>query len=161
MTTLQPNSHNCFVCGVKNDIGLKLRFFETGPGEITVEHIVPPQYQGYPGIVHGGITAAMLDEVLGRVHMGADPHNPNFMYTAKLSVQYRKPVPTGVPIKIVGRAGRRRKRSAVSTGAIYGPDGELLADAEAILVNVPDDAYDLSILETLGWRVYSDEEMQP
>ena len=160
MKTLQPNSQDCFVCGVNNKVGLKLRFYQTGPGEITVEHTVPETYQGYPGIVHGGVTASMLDEVLGRVHMGSDPQEPNFMYTAKLSVHYRKPVPTGVKLKIVGRAGKRKKRSAVSTGAIYGPDEELLAEAEAILVTVPEDTYDLSILDTLGWRIYSDEELK-
>jgi hypothetical protein len=53
--TLQPNSRHCFVCGLENQFGLKLRFYETGPGEVTAEYTVPDQFQGYPGLVHGGI----------------------------------------------------------------------------------------------------------
>jgi len=75
--TKQPNSRHCFVCGLENEYGLKLKFYETAPGEIEVNYIVPERFQGYPGIVHGGITAALVDEALGRVHMGSDPENPS------------------------------------------------------------------------------------
>ncbi len=79
---LQPNSRHCFVCGLENPFGLQLRFYESVPGEIVAEYTVPEQYQGYPGVVHGGIVTAMLDEVTGRVHMNGDP--PRFIYTARL-----------------------------------------------------------------------------
>ena len=79
--TLQPNSRHCFVCGLENHFGLKLRFIETGPGEVSAEYTVPDQFQGYPGLVHGGIVTAMLDEVTGRAHMSDG--ETRFMYTAK------------------------------------------------------------------------------
>jgi hypothetical protein len=68
----QPNSRHCFVCGLENEYGLGLRFYEIGPDEVTATVSIPEQYQGYPGVVHGGITAAMLDEVLGRAAMVGD-----------------------------------------------------------------------------------------
>lgn len=151
----QANSRHCFVCGLANPIGLKLQFYETGPGEVTAEYTVGEQYQGYPGVVHGGVVAAMLDEVCGRVHMGGDP--PRFMYTARLDVRYRYNVPVGQPLRIVGRAEKRKRRTATSTGAVYGPQGELLAEAEAILVDVPAELIESSDLEALGWKVYPDE----
>ena len=154
----QANSRHCFVCGVENDYGLKLNFFETGPGEISVETIVPDHFQGYPGVVHGGIVASLVDEALGRVHMGTDPTNPRFMYTAKLTVQYRKPVPTNQLLKIVAHAVKSKKRTATSVAEIYGPGGELLADAEAVLINIPEDTIKNVDLESLGWKVYPDEE---
>lgn len=154
----QANSRHCFVCGVENDYGLKLNFFETGPGEISVETIVPDHFQGYPGVVHGGIVASLVDEALGRVHMGVDPINPRFMYTAKLTVQYRKPVPTNQLLKIVAHAVKSKKRTATSVAEIYGPGGELLADAEAVLINIPEDTIKNVDLESLGWKVYPDEE---
>jgi acyl-coenzyme A thioesterase PaaI-like protein len=119
----QPNSKQCFVCGRENLYGLKLKFYETGPGEVEVQYTVPEQYQGYPGVVHGGIVAAMLDEVTGRVHMGGDP--PRFMFTARLDVRYRKNVPVGQPLRIIGHAGKSRERTAIATGQIFGPDGDL------------------------------------
>jgi acyl-coenzyme A thioesterase PaaI-like protein len=150
----QPNSRYCFVCGRENPYGLKLEFFEPAPGEVVVETIVPDQYQGYPGVVHGGIVAAMLDEVTGRVHMGGDP--PRFMFTARLSIRYRKNVPTGQLLRIVGRAGKSKERSAVAFGQIFGPDGGLLAEADALLVNVPDEITSQVDLKELGWQVYND-----
>jgi len=150
----QPNSKHCFVCGRENPYGLKLKFYEASPGEVVVDYIVPEQYQGYPGVVHGGIVAAMLDEVTGRTQMGGDP--PRFMFTARLNVHYRKNVPIGQPLRIVGRAGKSREKTATATGQIFGPDGSILAEAEALLVNVPDEITGEVDLEALGWKVYND-----
>jgi acyl-coenzyme A thioesterase PaaI-like protein len=149
---LQPNSRHCFVCGLDNPFGLQLRFYETGPGEVTAEYIVPDHFQGYPGVVHGGIVAAMLDEVTARVHVRMD--QPRFMYTARLEIKYRKNVPVGEPLRLVGQAGKSRDKTATSIGKIYGPDGELLAEAEALLVDVPQDVVSGVDLEALGWKVY-------
>ena len=154
---LQPNSRHCFVCGLENEHGLHLRFYETAEGEVVVETSVPDRFQGYPGIVHGGIVASLVDEALGRVHMG-NGDAPRFMFTAKMTVNYRKPVPTETPIRIVAQAIKRKRRSATSKCAIYGPDDELLADADAVLVNVPDERIQNADLESLGWKVYPIEE---
>ena len=148
----QPSSRNCFVCGVENVAGLHLRFYDTSPGEVIAECTLGEQYQGYPGVVHGGIIAAMLDEAAGRSHMGGDP--PRFMYTARLEIQYRKNVPTGQPLRLVGKAGDSRRRVAKATSAIFNHAGELLAEAEAVMVNVPDDVAAEVDLEALGWKVY-------
>ena len=154
----QPNSKHCFVCGVENLYGLGLEFFETSPGEVTVQTVVPDRFQGYPGIVHGGIVASLVDEVLVRVHMGSDPSNPRFMYTAKLTVHYRKPVPTEKTIEIIGRARKSKRSAATSVASILGPDGELLVEAEALLVDVPRETLETTNLEALGWRVYPSKE---
>lgn len=156
MADLQPNSRHCFVCGLHNPFGLHLRFYTTAPGEVTVEYTVPEQYQGYPGVVHGGIVAAMLDEATGRVFMG-DPAAPRFMYTARLDIRYRKNVPVGKPLRVVARAGRNRSRTATATGAIYDADGEILAEAEALLVDVPAGVVDTVDLEAIGWQVYGSD----
>ncbi|HEX9027943.1 MAG TPA: PaaI family thioesterase [Anaerolineales bacterium] len=154
MLSRQPNSHHCFVCGLANPFGLQLKFYETGPGEVTTEVTIPEQFQGYPGIVHGGVVAAMLDEVAARSQMSGDP--PRFMYTARLNVQYRKNVPVGQPIRAVGKAGASRRRTAAATSAIYAMDGTLLAEADALMVDVPTGVSQGVDLEALGWKVYED-----
>ena len=156
MKSLQPNSRHCFVCGLENTHGLKLRFYRTAPDEVTVETTIPEQYQGYPGVVHGGIVAAMLDEVTGRTHMGGDP--PRFMYTARLDIRYRKNVPICQPLRVVGKGGTSKRRTATATGAIYDQDGELLAEADALLVNVPEEMIEDVDLQALGWKVYPQED---
>jgi acyl-coenzyme A thioesterase PaaI-like protein len=155
LSTLQPNSRHCFVCGLQNPFGLKLRFHNTAPGEVTVHHTVPEEYQGYPGVVHGGVVAAMLDEAGGRVFMG-DQAKPRFMYTARMEIRYRQNVPIGQPLKIVGRALKSRGRTATAAGEIYGPGDELLAEADLLLVDVPDETLAGVDLESIGWKVYEE-----
>ena len=150
----QPNSNHCFVCGRQNPFGLHLIFHETAPGEVTVEYTVPEQFQGYPGVVHGGVVAAMLDEVIGRTHMGGFP--PRFMFTARLDIRYRKNVPVGKPLRIIGHAINSRERTATASGQIFGPEGELLAEADGMLVNVPEGLVENVDLETIGWMVDPD-----
>ena len=152
----QANSRQCFVCGLENPFGLHLRFYESAPGEVTADYTVPVQFQGYPGVVHGGVVAAMLDEVCGRAHMGGD--QPRFMFTARLEVRYRQNVPVGEPLHLVGRVARSKGRTATAVGMIYGPGDVLLAEADALLVNVPQDVVANVDLEALGWKVYEESE---
>jgi acyl-coenzyme A thioesterase PaaI-like protein len=148
----QPNSRFCFVCGLSNQFGLQLRFNITAPGEVTALYTVPERYQGFPGVVHGGIVAAMLDEVCARADMGVEP--PRFMYTARLEVRYRKNVPVEQPLRIVGKVVKSKSRISTSSGVIYGPDGDVLAEADALLVDVPQESLEGADLEALGWKVY-------
>ncbi len=152
----QPNSRDCFVCGLENPFGLQLRFYQTAPSEVMAEFMASDRYQGYPGVVHGGVVTAVLDEVASRAYMGLDPASTRFMYTARITVRFRKNVPVGEPLKAVGRGLRRKSRSATAEAYLYGPDGELMAEAEALLVNLPAEALGGADLNSLGWRIYPD-----
>lgn len=154
MSSLQPNSRFCFVCGLENPYGLHIRFRTLVPGEVTAEVTIPQHFQGYPGVVHGGIIAAMLDEVAGRSLMGGDP--PRFMLTVRLDVRYRRKVPVGQPIRLVGKVAKNRGHSAVAIGQIFDLDGNLLAEAEVVLVDLPQEVVQSADLEQLGWRVYEE-----
>jgi len=150
----QPNSRQCFVCGLENPIGLKLSFYDTAEGEVVCDVTIPERYQGYPGVVHGGIAASMLDEVAGRAAMQGNAWR--FMMTAKLEIRYRQPVPIGQPLRLVGRIVQRRGRLATVSGEIRLADGTLCADAEALLTDIPAMPAGFSDLDQLGWRVYPD-----
>lgn len=152
---VQPNSKMCFICGLENPVGLKLRIYQTEPGVIETTYTAPAHFQGYPGVLHGGIVATILDEISGRSHMG-DPSAPRFMFTGKLEVKYRKNVPTGKPLKIIGRAGKSKGKMAEGWAGIYDEEGTLLAEANTLLVNVPEEMLDSANLEELGWKVYPD-----
>ena len=108
----QPNSLHCFICGMENPVGLHLHIYETAPGELESTYNEPQHFQVYPGVLHGGIVAAIIDEISGRAPMGSDPLKPRFMLTAKLEVKYRKNVPIGKQLKIIGKAGKSRAVSA-------------------------------------------------
>jgi len=151
----QPNSKMCFICGLENPVGLHLHIYETEPGVIETKYIAPDHFQGYPGVLHGGIVAAILDEVSGRAHMGSDPMEPRFMFTGKLEIKYRKNVPIGKLLKIIGKAGKTRSKLVESWAGIYDTEtDELLAEANALHINVPQEQLDMSKLDELGWKVY-------
>ena len=132
-----------------------MEFYDTGPGEVTAEYVVPDIYQGYPGVVHGGITAAMLDETAGRSVM-TQGDNLRFFITLKLNIKYRRSVPTETPLKIVGRLITLRGRRATCHGEIRLPDGSVAAEAEAVLVEMPEESLAGVDHEALGWRVDGD-----
>jgi acyl-coenzyme A thioesterase PaaI-like protein len=155
MRSKQPNSHFCFICGRQSPVGLKMTFYDTGPGEVTAEHVVPDIYQGYPGVVHGGITAAMLDETAGRSVM-TQGDDLRFFMTLKLEIKYRRSVPTETPLKIIGRLKTLRGRRATCHGEIQLPDGSVAAEAEAVLVEIPEETLTNVDHEALGWRVDND-----
>lgn len=154
----QPNSKMCFICGLENPVGLHLHIYEIEPGVIEATYTAPEHFQGYPGVLHGGIVSAILDEIAGRSQMGSDPLTPRFMYTARLEVKYRKNVPIGKPLRLVGKAGKSKGKTAEAWAGIYDPQKkELLAEGNALLINVPNEQFDLSTLEQLGWKIYPDE----
>jgi acyl-coenzyme A thioesterase PaaI-like protein len=154
--TLQPNSKMCFICGLENPVGLRLRIYEVEPSVIEARYTAPEHFQGYPGVLHGGIVATILDEISGRAHMGP-AENPRFMFTAKLEVKYRKNVPIGKPLRIVGKAGKAKARTAEGWAGIYDAEtSELLAEANTLLVNIPPETFNNANLEEIGWKVYPD-----
>jgi uncharacterized protein (TIGR00369 family) len=128
-----------------------MSFFDNGEDEVVSEYTVSAYYQSYPGIVHGGIVAAMLDEVVGRVAIIGDHHH--FMMSVRLEVKYRQPVPTETPLRIVGRLVRLRGRLGKAVGEVLLPDGSVAAEAALTLADVPGEMLANADVEALGWRV--------
>ena len=145
----------CFICGLENPVGLHLHIYEVESGVIETTYTAPEHFQGYPGVLHGGVVGALIDEIAARAQMGSDPNDPRFMLTAKLEVKYRQNVPIGKPLKIVGKAGKSRSSSAEAWAGIYNAEtNELLAEGNVLLMNVPEGQFDKSKLNELGWNVY-------
>lgn len=130
-----------------------MRFYDNGRDEVVSDYLVSDDFQSYPGIVHGGVVAAMLDEAVCRVAMIGDHHH--FMMSVKLEVKYRHPVPTGQPLSIVGRAVRLHGRLGKAVGEIILPDGKVAAESTMILADVPNDLLRHANLDALGWRIDS------
>lgn len=147
----QPNSDMCFVCGRQNPVGLYMNFRDDGEHEVVSEYTVASHYQGYPGIVHGGVLASMLDEIIGRVAMIGDPHH--FMMSVKLQVLYRHPVPIETPLLIKGRIVRLRGRLGRAQGEITLPDGLVACEAAVTLADIPAELLTQANRAFLGWRI--------
>lgn len=125
----QPNSKMCFVCGVDNSAGLKSRFYELDNGELLALFHPTLEHQSYPGRLHGGLAATILDETIGRAvmirHSGAI-----WGVTIDFSVRYRKPVPLGGEVRVVGRIVKEDKRTFEGTGEILLADGSVAIEGK-------------------------------
>lgn len=142
----------CFVCGRENPCGLKLKFYEDSEGRVVrAEFVVPEAYQGYPGVVHGGVVAAILDEIAGRAVMLHKDHE-TFMVTLRLTVRYRKPTPVGVPLIAVGWVEQIGGAGAKVAGQIRLPDGTVTAEGEALLATAPDEFREAWEAERPYWK---------
>lgn len=125
--------HYCFACGAENPIGLHLQFRREGDVYATT-FTAPPVLQGYHGIVHGGIVATLLDEIMARYVW--ELQGPSA--TAKLEIKYRRPAPVGEPLEVRGWVtGTHRGGRATETAAeIRLADGTLIAEATGLIVRL-------------------------
>lgn len=154
----QPNARDCFVCGVRNTLGLKARFYENDENELEAYFTPTDNHQGYPERLHGGVAASILDEVIGRAIQINAPDI--WGVTTDLKIKYRKPLPLGSELKVVGRITNDTRMMFEGTGEILTPDGDVAISAHGtyMKIHVKDiTEVDLS-QESEHWRVYPDEK---
>ena len=121
----------CFGCGQRNAQGLRLRFREAGAGAVETSYVAPDHFAGAPGVIHGGIQAAILDEVLGHAAHAGSGEDDFDVVTVDFRLRYRRPAPTGVPLTIRGRLLRTEQRDFFVEGEIVDATGRVLTQAEA------------------------------
>jgi acyl-coenzyme A thioesterase PaaI-like protein len=149
MTQRQPTSRTCFVCGRENPVGLKIRWDQ----DVEKREVRgTDHFNGYPGVAHGGIVGAVLDETAGRSIL-TDGGFDDLMVTAKLEVVFRRPTPTGVPLTAVGRLLRRTESRAETEAELLLPDGTVAARASVLLARPPEAIKARWAAEREHWRV--------
>lgn len=133
----QPTSLQCFACGRNNPFGLKLEWFNNYDEKcVETSFTLDDNYCSYPGTVHGGILATILDETSGRAVL-LDNNFERLMVTLKMEVVYKKNTPTNTPLKAVGRVIRDGGSRAQVEGEIILPDGTVSARCTSILFKIP------------------------
>jgi len=147
----------CFICGIQNPVGLKMALYNDLENQQVVSTVsVPDHFQGYPGVVHGGIVATLLDEVAGRAMLIGSNSDDDLMITVKIEVKYRQPTPTLTPLTVTGRVTQPGRIRARAQGEIRLPDGTLTAEAELLLARPPADFRDRWEEEKKYWTVHPD-----
>ncbi len=131
MTEQPAPSRLCYGCGSENPQGLKMRFrLEEGRA---VAEFTPPDYlQGYPGHLHGGSVATMLDEAMG----WAVYQQGVWAMTARFGMRFRAPVPLGEQLTVSGWVARDRGRCLEMRAELRSLEGALLAEADGIFARV-------------------------
>jgi uncharacterized protein (TIGR00369 family) len=125
----QKISRMCLACGSENIFGLHAQFLNLADGSLAALMTTREEHQSYPGRVHGGIIATILDEVLGRVAQVKDPDV--FGVTMEITVKYRAPVPLGEPLLCIAHLEKERSRVIEANGLIILQDGSIAAQGFA------------------------------
>jgi acyl-coenzyme A thioesterase PaaI-like protein len=129
---LKAEPHGCFACGDVNDIGLHLQI-RPMPGGAWAELTLAEHFQGWGGVVHGGILATILDDVMSWSLTELD----FWGMTVRLDIRFRKPALTGRRLRAEGRLVENRRRIVKTFGRIIDvATGDELATAEATFVAV-------------------------
>lgn len=125
----QRNSRMCFICGMDNPIGLHAQFYNMEDGSVMTPLHFKEEHQSFPGRVHGGLVATMLDE-MGLRALWTDGTEEQFGVTMSIDVKFRKPVPYNEKIYGKGKVVRETSKFFVIDTAIVDADGKILANAE-------------------------------
>jgi uncharacterized protein (TIGR00369 family) len=115
---------SCFACGQQNENGLRLQP-AAAEGRAVVRWTPLPQYQGYAGVLHGGIISTILDETMAHAAISLVGRAA----TAELSLQFLKPVMTGRDLEIRAEVRERRRRMLLVDAELI-QDGEVRARGE-------------------------------
>jgi len=115
---------NCFVCGENNPNGLQLSFeIDRERQTLKSTFVASPTFQGWEGIVHGGIISTLLDEATAKLiyELGYQA------VTASLEIRFKKPAPILEPLSIYGEITEVSKRLIRAKAHVAKKDGTILA----------------------------------
>ena len=135
VVTKQENCSQCMVCGLENESGLKASFFELENGEVVAIFRPHERHQSYPGRLHGGMAAAVLDETIGRAMK--IKNKDAWSVTVELKMRYRKPIPLQEEVKAVGRITKDSSRLFEGTGEIVLNNGDVAVTAFGKYMKMP------------------------
>lgn len=144
----QNSSKRCIVCGKENELGMKASFYELENNELIAICNTKDWHQSYPGRVHGGVSAALLDETIGRAISISD--DTIWGVTVSLDIKYKKPVPIDCEIKVLGRITKENRKLFEGSGEIILPNGEIAATATGKYMKMP--------LEMISDKNFSESE---
>lgn len=101
---------------------------------------------GHPGIVHGGLTSAMVDETFGALLYMLKKHSviePGPAFTAHLEVDFRAPIPAGIEVLCkCWLESTERRKIWVRSQVVDKPGGTVFAEGKALFVNARKDTVD-------------------
>ncbi len=131
----QRNSRMCIICGLDNEYGVQAPFYVMEDGSVMTRFAFRERHQSYPGRVHGGMIAAMLDE-LGLRSLWIETDDI-FGVTTGMTTRFKQPVPYGVSLKGKGQIIKNSPLFVESRAEIYDEENRFLASAEIRYLKMP------------------------
>ena len=150
--TFEFEPHNCFACGELNEHGLKLQLHLEERRSWT-EFVLDDRFEGWRGVTHGGIIATILDEVMAWALVAED----NWGVTARMTLEFKRPVLVGTRVRAAGWIVRSRRRLVDTAGQVVDSEGKVLATAEAVYVAAGEERK-RELMERYGVRIRNARE---
>ena len=122
----------CFVCGRKNPIGLKLEFLLKEGRTLETKFTPQKVHQGFADVVHGGILATVLDEVMVNLPCMLG----QTAVTARMEVTLKRPARVGQELIFTARLTRETRRTLDACARAETDDGTVVAEARGTLMKV-------------------------
>jgi uncharacterized protein (TIGR00369 family) len=118
----------CFACGRDNTRGLQLQFqYDRQHDGVNAEIIFPDHFQGWSGVVHGGLVATVLDEIMVK-----STEAKGFVcVTAEIFIKYKNPALTNTKYFVSGKIVDMKRKLIFSEGHISDMDNRIIAHARA------------------------------
>ena len=129
-----PGARQCFACGDDNPIGMRLEGIRREGDEVRATMRPRPEYQSYPGMLHGGLSTTALDEVMG---YAAILLAGIWSATATMEVRFRAPVPYDATLELVAGITEVRSRRVRAWARLHLPGGSVAVSSTALLVPLP------------------------
>ena len=142
-----PHTHSCFVCGESNPLGLKLRFHTDGR-VVTTRFTPREEHIGFKGVVHGGLIATVLDEIMV---WACAVQTKRFAFCAELNVRFVSPLSPGEEILVTGELlENRRNRIFETKGLVQATSGKLLAEGTGKYIPIKPEQLPPMFAELIG-----------
>ncbi|MCD7728799.1 MAG: PaaI family thioesterase [Clostridia bacterium] len=133
----QRNSRMCAICGLDNEYGVRAPFYSMEDGSVVTLFEYRPEHQSYPGRVHGGLIAAMLDELGLRGLWAKEGKEDVWGVTTSLETKYRKPVPYGEQLLGRGEVVKNSPHFVTVHATISAKGGAVLAEGTSVYLKLP------------------------
>lgn len=130
------DDHFCFACGKHNPDGLRLHIEYPEPGRSRIEFVPPKKFQGWQGLLHGGIISTVLDEAFAHALGGAARGAGETAVTAEMTVRFKKPVKVGAKVVVEGRVVKVKGRIVECESVMRDESGTELASASGKLIKI-------------------------
>ncbi|MDX9703956.1 MAG: PaaI family thioesterase [Candidatus Auribacterota bacterium] len=90
---------NCIVCSLSNSRGLNIDFDVSENGEVKADIQFDKQYEGYQGMLHGGVISTILDGAMTNCIFACG----QTAVTVEMNIRFRHPVLLCHPLTVVAR----------------------------------------------------------
>jgi acyl-coenzyme A thioesterase PaaI-like protein len=139
-----------FVHGLRNATGLHLQYHLAGDRVVTT-WVAGEDHVGFPGFVHGGLIAAVLDDVMGRCSV----LHRRWVVTGRMETRYREVAPLGAALRVEGWITRLTRRVMQAQAEMSLEDGRVVAEASGTYLPVPQPLVDRMVDAWPGFAAFT------